>query len=152
MAAMHRVRLVRVCGIACLAALTLSGCFAGSQTSNSVPQGSVAASGPSPSATPLISAQMTIAGVDVDGAHVSVSGYVTGIIENGGTCAYVATEVSSGNAVTIPGSGISNVQNTSCGTSQEPIATFNKGSWTVVLHYSSPAADVTSPAIKMEIP
>ena len=95
---------------------------------------------------------MTIAGVDVDGAHVSVSGYVTGIIENDGTCAYVATAVSSGKAVTIPGSGISNVQNTSCGTSQEPIASFSKGGWTVVLHYSSPSADVTSPALNMEIP
>ena len=152
MAPSHRARLAWVGVLLCAVALSLTGCFAGSGTSSSTAADSPTASEPSPSSTPHVSAQMTIASVDVDGAHVSVSGYVTGVIENGGTCEYVAAERSSGKAITIPGSGISNVQTTSCGTSQEPIASFNKGSWTVVLHYFSPSADVTSPAINLEIP
>lgn len=152
MTASHRPRLVWAGALLWALAFGLTGCFASGPTSNSTGADPSTASEPTPSSTRTPAAQMTIASVDVDGAHVTVSGYVSGIVEDGGACKYVATEASTGATVTIDGTGISNVKTSSCGTHQEPISSFHKGSWSVALHYSSSAADITSAAIGLEIP
>jgi hypothetical protein len=127
---------------------TLTG--ASSPASSSV---STASDTPSASATPdPVSAVVSIAGVDLDGKHVSVSGYVSGLIQDGGSCVFVATPKSGAAPITIPNTGIKNVMNTSCGTVQSPIANFSRGSWSVVLKYTSGKTSVSSGAVEMEIP
>ncbi|HEV7567562.1 MAG TPA: hypothetical protein VGO31_16565 [Microbacteriaceae bacterium] len=136
--------------IAALTACTPPQTGASSRASSSV---STASDTPIASATPdPVNAVVVIAGVDLDGKHVSVSGYVSGLIEEGGSCLFSVTPKNGGAAVTIPNTGIKNVMNTSCGTVQSPIANFTRGSWSVVLKYTSGKTSVTSGAVEMEIP
>jgi hypothetical protein len=106
---------------------------------------------PTPTADP-VSAAVTVAGVDLDGQHVSVSGFVEGVIEAGGSCQFVLTPKNGGTPLTVSSTGIANVTTTSCGTQQLPIASFSQGPWSVVLHYASKTASVTSVPVEMEIP
>ena len=106
---------------------------------------------PTPDAQP-INAAVTVAGVDVDGQHVSVSGFVEGVIEAGGDCQFVLTPASGATPLIVSSTGIKNVTTTSCGTQQVPIASFSQGQWSVVLKYSSSRASVASAPVEMEIP
>ncbi len=150
MASSRRVAAVTAAVLVCAMSVGLTGCFAASPTSSTATGTQPGQA--SPSATPHIFAQMTIASVDVNGKNVTVSGYVGGVIETGGKCTYVATDTATSATVDIPGASIANVVTTSCGTSKEPIGSFAKGSWKVALHYKSTSADVTSAAIDLEIP
>ncbi|MDQ1581480.1 MAG: hypothetical protein QOD05_2255 [Microbacteriaceae bacterium] len=126
---------------------------ASSSSSSSSSSVSTATDSPPASATPdPVGAVVSIAGVDLDGKNVSVSGYVSGVIQDGGSCEFVLTPKSGTAAVTIPNTGIQNVMNTSCGTVQSPISNFARGSWSVVLKYTSGKTSVTSGAVDMEIP
>jgi hypothetical protein len=142
---------VLLAGLLCVG---LSGCFASDQTSNPSSAPTVPATASPESVAPggKIAAVMTIAAVDTNGENVSVSGYVSGIVEDDGTCDFVVANAATGKSVDIAGTGISNARTTSCGTSQEPIASFTRGSWTVTLHYKSTAATVVSTPINLEIP
>lgn len=102
--------------------------------------------------TPLpVEAVMVIASVDMDGANVSVSGYVAGVIEEAGSCVYV---LSNGNdEVRVPSEGAADRSQTSCGTVQVPIGQVSRGSWTAALEYSSPTTPkVVSSPLTVEIP
>lgn len=105
---------------------------------------------PVPSATPT--AVVTIAGVDVDGQHVSVSGYVNGVVEDGGVCTFTMTAETGKPSVVITSTGLSNATTTSCGTNQVPIGSFSRGSWSVVLDYRSLTATAESAPTTFEIP
>lgn len=96
-------------------------------------------------------AVIVVAGVDVDGAHVTVSGYVNGVIEDGGSCTFELE----GNAskVEAKSEGLADRLTTSCGTVSVPIAEFSKGPWVVTLRYVSVSDDVvTSEPVDLEIP
>lgn len=154
MASRTRTRQAAAGALACALLFGLAGCFSGGPTSTSSTSSDSTASTPSPSPSPSvkITAQMTIASVDVDGQHVSVSGYVNGIVEDHGACTYTATSKAAGQSVEVAGEGVSNVRTTSCGTLAEPIASFSTGAWAVRLHYVSTSTDVTSEPIEVEIP
>lgn len=105
---------------------------------------------PEPSAVPK-DAVIVFASLDVDGANVSVSGYVSGVIENDGSCVYTFS-----NGVTdvqVESVGLADRAQTSCGTVQAPIGSFTRGSWTATLSYSSSTtSDITSETTTLEIP
>lgn len=134
-----------------LSACTTDGSLVGSSSSSSSSSLSSTTPTPTPTKDPF-SASVVVAGVDLDGQHVSVSGYVDGVAEDGGTCTFTMKPSAGGTAVTVTSEGRANVTNTTCGTQQSPIANFSKGSWSVVLEYRSSAASATSEPIEMEIP
>lgn len=95
---------------------------------------------------------VTIAAADVDGATVTVAGYVTQISEEGGSCTFALTSALDGSVVEAPSTAAANVATTSCGTVQVPVAELAKGTWSVVLHYTSDSWDLTSEPVTMEVP
>jgi PBP1b-binding outer membrane lipoprotein LpoB len=114
---------------------------------------------PTPSATAIDGPQavVSIASVDVDGLHITVSGLVTRISQDGGTCEFVLTSDVSGKKVSAQTEGAANAGSTSCGTTQVATSELSRGPWSVTLHYTSAAAattstDVTSEPSKVQIP
>ncbi|WP_345763821.1 hypothetical protein [Diaminobutyricibacter sp. McL0608] len=137
-----------------LVALALTGCTAADGTGPSAPPGS-AASGTIPASTPTPTAQpeavIVVASVDADGKAVTTSGYVNGIIEDGGSCAYT---LSSGSAeVTTTTVGQADTSTTSCGQGITPIEKLSRGTWKVVLSYTAVSQrTVVSEPVSVEIP
>jgi hypothetical protein len=106
---------------------------------------------PKPTASGIVPA-VTVAGVDVDGLTVSASGFVAGVVEDGGECSFDFAS-DAGQTAVASSTGIVNVDTTSCGLVQLPISDFSRGSWTVVLTYSPLApGEYTSDPIELEIP
>lgn len=97
-------------------------------------------------------AAVTIAGVDVDGRSLTVAGFVSGVSEAGGVCEFIVTSATTGAVVKVQNSGIENVRDTSCGSSQIPIEKFARGAWSTTLEYSSTSTKVTSEPLKVLIP
>lgn len=129
---------------------TAAGAPPSSSGSDSDVQGSEAKGGVE-SATPAApEAVIVVAGVDVDGAHVSASGYVSGVIESGGECTFVFAQ--GDEVVTSAVESAPDRLSTSCGTVKVPIADFSRGSWTVSLEYKSVAVATTSQPMSLEIP
>ncbi|WP_157372832.1 hypothetical protein [Agromyces sp. Root81] len=95
---------------------------------------------------------VTVAGVDVDGTTVSVSGFVSGVVESDGVCTFILTSTVDGATVTRENDGAADAANTTCGTVQLPITEFTRGTWTVELDYSSGQATTTSETVELEIP
>ena len=104
----------------------------------------------SPMPTPSLEAVITVASVDVDGLHATVSGYVSGVIEDDGACTFVLTgpagEVSEGTT------GIADRATTSCGAASIPIEALGSGTWSVRLEYSSDTAEAVSEETTLEVP
>lgn len=120
----------------------------------------VASTTPSPQATDVpgadeppasFEAVVTVASVDVDGAHVTASGYVGGLIEEGGTCRFTFT--APGAATTVEAPGHPDRATTTCGTVSVPREELARGSATVVLSYAAAdGREVASEPVGLEIP
>ena len=114
--ALSRSRVPAACAAAAVALLTLGSCalLSDELTPSASP---FPTSSTSPSATAQADgdreAVITVAGIDVDGRNVSASGYVSGIVEDGGNCLYTFTGITG--EVTVESSGIADVVTTSCG-------------------------------------
>ena len=140
---------------ACLVALTLGGCTVGGAGPSTVAPTPIA---PDATATPTeptepppsVEAVIVVASIDVDGAHATVSGYVSGVIEDDGECSFVFTGPSDDFSVTSVGTA--DRSTTSCGAVSVPIEQFSTGSWTVVLGYRSDEVDVMSEETPLEVP
>ncbi|MFC5930752.1 hypothetical protein D6T64_13140 [Cryobacterium melibiosiphilum] len=113
---------------------------------------SVPSEKPSVSAEPssVSQAVISVAGIDPDGLNVSVSGYVSGLIETGELCEFRFT--SSNTALESSTDGIANASDTSCGLVQMPVSGFASGSWQVTLTYTNKDLSVTSQPTALEIP
>lgn len=98
------------------------------------------------------SASITIAGIDVDGKHITVAGFVSGVSESGGDCQYLISSMDGKNPIRVVVVGQANVKTTSCGSVQIPSEQFHRGTWKAVLDYRSPRSNTTSPPIRFEIP
>ncbi|MFZ4843543.1 MULTISPECIES: hypothetical protein [Mycetocola] len=99
-------------------------------------------------------AVLVLASVDVDGKNVSVSGYVTGIIEDNGSCTYELTN-DEGVVQSVERTGVADRASTSCGVGQVPIEKLPSGSWKARLVYKpvdSAAQPVTSAVETVEVP
>ncbi|TDW30691.1 hypothetical protein EDD25_2461 [Cryobacterium psychrophilum] len=100
--------------------------------------------------TPASEAVISVAGVDVDGLNVSASGYVSGTIEDAGICTFTFTGLESETSAT--STGRANASTTSCGFVQVSMSDLARGSWQVVLAYSSETLTVSSQPMTLEIP
>jgi hypothetical protein len=136
-----------------------SGCTLSSESGPLQSSDSPSASAATPNADkPLPSSEeplnqdavISVAGVDVDGQHVSVSGYVSGIVEDGGVCTFTFTGVEAERTVT--NASVANVSTTSCGLVQIPTSELARGSWQITLSYSSSSFSTTSQPLSLEIP
>jgi hypothetical protein len=152
----NRVRLagVHATSAALMLVVALAGCT--SQTSRATQTGTHSAINATPTQTPTAgsgpTAQITIAGVDVDGLHLTVGGFVTLVAEDGGSCTFTLTSEVSGANVTAATEGVANGTNTSCGSTQVSLSSLTRGSWKVVLTYSSTAFKLASAPTEVEVP
>ena len=110
---------------------------------------STAADDAAPSTDVGVEAVIVVAGLDVDGANVSASGYVSGVVEEGGVCQFVFT--GSSGEVTAESTGVYDANSTSCGLVQVPSSSFTRGSYSLVLKYSSPTTETVSEPMAVEI-
>jgi hypothetical protein len=139
-----------------LIAFTLTGCTAaggGAPTGSEGPSASTSSDTPTstPTPTPEPDAVIVVASVDPDGKAVTTTGYVDGIIEDGGSCAFTLT--SGGSSVTTSTTGQADTSTTSCGQGITPIEKLSRGSWSVVLTYTSLSKrTVMSEPVNVEIP
>jgi hypothetical protein len=143
-------RLVTSSGLAVLVLAGLCACApAGPVKTNIDPAPAKAA--PLSTAKPFPArANLIFASIDGDDPNVSASGYVTGVIEDGGTCTFTfehqtQTLVASSTART-------DASDTSCGMIQLPLSQFAPGTWSVRLQYKSSHAHASSDAMKLNIP
>lgn len=132
---------------ACTASTGGQRSVSGTPTSTGSPDKSKTAS-PAPAAKP--EAVIVVAGADLDGLNVSASGYVSGVVENGGRCTFAFTRPE--HRVESSRDAVANVADTTCGFVQLPIDQFTKGTWQVVLTYTSGNLTLTSPPTDLEIP
>lgn len=133
--------------------LTVSACTQGSPTPGVSPSESMSVDS-SPAPTPVESippeAVVTIASVDVDGLNVSVSGYVSGVIQDEGECLFVLTNEAV--RVEIATSPTPDASSTSCGLGTASIDQFSPGTWQAVLNYTSGSLTIESNTVNLEIP
>jgi hypothetical protein len=109
-----------------------------------------ATSSGTPTPAPSIEAVLVVASVDVDGKNVSASGYIQGVIEDGGKCVF--TYEREGVTVTADHDGTADRMTTSCGLVQSPIDQFVRGTWNLTLSYDVQGKTYTSAATTVEIP
>lgn len=97
-----------------------------------------------------VEAVLVVASVDPDGAHVTASGYLQGVVRDGGTCVY--TFSGSGSEFTVEQEAAADRMTTSCGTVQVPFDKFTRGSWTVTVGVTVNGRTVTSQPTTVEVP
>jgi hypothetical protein len=95
---------------------------------------------------------IVVAGVDVDGRSVTVSGYIAGIVEDGGKCEYLLHRAESPDVHELR-PGQADRATTSCGSVAIGLQRLTRGEWNVNLRYTSLSEEtfVSSPA-KVEVP
>jgi hypothetical protein len=151
---MRIVRRGPVFAVAAIIALAVSACTtdgAPQPPSTGLASGSPSqATEPAASPTPSLEAVITVASVDVDGLHATVSGYVSGVIEDGGACRFVLTGPAG--QVSEETTGIADRATTSCGAASIPIEALDSGTWSVRLEYHSDTADAVSEETSLEVP
>lgn len=80
-----------------------------------------------------------------------VGGYVTGIVEIGGSCTFVVTNHDSGTDVVVHTEGVDNSDSTSCGSVDIPGAQIPDGAYSVVLTYTNSKGSVSSDVIDVAV-
>lgn len=80
---------------------------------------------------------------------LEVTGFVSGVVEDGGTCRLTAQSQAA--TATVETSGIADASTTSCGTLMIPGADLAPGTWDVVLSYESSRASGESLAASVEV-
>ena len=90
----------------------------------------------------------TYTGWDDASATVVIAGYVSGAIEDGGTC--TATLTKGGTTLTAEAEGIADASTTSCG--QLAVSGASAGTWSAVLSYQSGASAGKSAPVSVVVP
>ena len=115
---------------------------------NAVPDGTVAVTdAPRPSETDVV---ITLAAWDQAGAALHVAGYVSPVVEEGGTCTVELTR--DDEAVEIDGAAVADATTTICGDLAIDGDRLSAGAWTAVLRYASPTTSGASEPITVEVP
>jgi hypothetical protein len=86
---------------------------------------------------------------DADLDTLEVDGYVSGVVEEGGTCTLTATNA--GRTVTAEGPGTADAATTSCGALVLSGEELTAGSWEVQLGYESATSSGASPTSVVEV-
>lgn len=97
------------------------------------------------------SPRITIATADQMSGDLIVGGYVSGVVEDGGDCEYVATSTS-GHVVSVHTVGVENSSSTSCGSTSLDASLVARGSYEVVLFYTNEHGRVSSDPVEVTIP
>ena len=102
---------------------------------------------PRPSETDVV---LSFVGWDEDTASVQVGGYVTPVVEDGGTCTVDLTR----GDVTVEASGpaLADATTTVCGGLAVPGNQLSAGTWQAVLRYESAQTAGTSEPLTVEVP
>jgi hypothetical protein len=107
----------------------------------------VATDGPRPTATDVV---LTFAGwVDADSA-IEAAGYVTPVVEDGGTCTLLLT--SGDRQASATSTGVADATTTACGDLAVDGGELASGTWTAVLQYSSATSEGVSAPTEIEVP
>jgi hypothetical protein len=93
---------------------------------------------------------LSYASFDPNSAAVVAAGYVTPVIEDGGTCTLSLTKA--GATVTATSTGTADASTTACGNLRVSRSRLSAGTWRAVLRYSSPAASGISQNISVQVP
>lgn len=83
-------------------------------------------------------ANVVLSFASIQNGTVSVGGYVTNVVEDGGTCTYTFTK--GGEAIEKTAATMQNPTSTSCATTRFPSTELGSGVWKVTLTYGSSAS------------
>lgn len=97
-----------------------------------------------------VAVTLTFAGWNTNTASIEVGGYVSGVIENGGTC--TVRLVHEGSTVEVTGSASADATTTTCDMLSVPADRVTSGAWTAELAYTSAAATGTSAPTEVLVP
>lgn len=146
-----------LCALA-VASVTLTGCTTGepasvgdlsTRTALPTPHHAPDPTSSATSSTAAFEPQMSIAEFDQPNDVVVVSGYVAGVIEEGGACTFTIT--GPGAPVSLQTTGEANSTTTSCGNTQTSSVGWPAGTWNVTLTYTSGNLTATSSPLKMQV-
>ncbi|MGY1845718.1 hypothetical protein [Modestobacter sp. SYSU DS0875] len=110
------------------------------------PDAPVATDPERPSATDVV---LTYAYWDEAAGAVLAAGFVSPLVEDGGTCTLVLTQGAA--EVTATGSGQLDASTTSCPELSVPGGELRPGTWTAVLEYASGSGSGTSEQLPVEV-
>lgn len=97
-----------------------------------------------------VSVQITQAGWGTSGTAVEVSGFVSGVVEDGGTCRVTLTH--DGETVTGENAGLADATTTVCGVIEVGDVEMSSGWWQAVLSYESATSTGTSRPADVLVP
>jgi hypothetical protein len=109
--------------------------------------GSVATDRPAPRTTDVV---LSFVGWNTTTAAVEAGGYLSPVVESGGTCTLALTKGS--RTVTAVAPALADATTTSCGDLAVPRAQLTPGGWTAVLRYASKTTTGTSDAMRVAVP
>jgi hypothetical protein len=94
---------------------------------------------------------VTYSGWEDTSAAIEVGAYISGVIEDGGTC--TLTLHRDGAEVTASAAGMADASSTTCGRGLTvPGAELSPGTWEAVVSYESPTSSGTSDDVEVEVP
>ena len=99
--------------------------------------------------TKKLAANLVITSAGLYGGNIEVRGYVSNIVEEGGSCNYTFTSTSS--TFTKSTATHSNPTSTTCVAAIVPVSEFSKGSWSVSIEYDSPKSHGQSQGKEFQI-
>jgi hypothetical protein len=99
--------------------------------------------------TAEVPVSVTFYGWNPDTQAVEVGGYVTGVVEDGGTCTLTLTK--GGKTVTGSTKALPDASTTACGAVTVPGDEVSAGTWRAVLSYSSAGHTGTAEAVDVEV-
>ncbi|MGY1662199.1 hypothetical protein ACI78Q_13360 [Geodermatophilus sp. SYSU D00705] len=120
---------------------------AASATSRAPEEEPIATDPPRPTATDVV---LSYAGWDETTVSVQAGGYVSPVVEDGGTCTLDLTQ--DDRTVSVSAPAFADATTTVCGDLAVDGERLGEGTWTLVLRYTSPSAEGASEALSVEVP
>jgi hypothetical protein len=96
-------------------------------------------------------ASISIAAVDSKTGDLIVGGFVAGVFEDGGDCAYSVKSSAGGAPLSVHTTGVANVDTTSCGSTSISKDQLKAGTYTVVLTYTDGGGTATSNPMAVKV-
>lgn len=107
-------------------------------------------SGSDTGVVPDVEVVTSYAGWDATSGDVAAAGYVTGVVEDGGTCTLTLSR--SGQEVVVEAPGLADASTTACGGLEVAGTALAPGQWSAVLAYRSDAASGTAEPVRVDVP
>jgi hypothetical protein len=94
---------------------------------------------------------VSFAAVEPGNGAVEASGYVPGLVEDGGRCVLVLSRTGRAD-VSVEGEAFADAQSTSCALLSVPVGRLSSGTWTARLDYRSAGSSGSSPDVDVVVP